>query len=61
IGQYVRRLQVENAARQLVESPKSISAIAIDCGFCDQSHLTNAFKRVLGTTPASYRRTRARN
>lgn len=37
-------------------SGRSLSSIAQDCGFCDQAHLTKCFRRVLGTTPAAWRR-----
>jgi AraC family transcriptional regulator len=30
--------------------------IALVCGFADQSHLTTAFRRRVGATPAAYRR-----
>ncbi|HWS72908.1 MAG TPA: AraC family transcriptional regulator [Thermoanaerobaculia bacterium] len=29
------------------------------CGFCDQSHLTRAFREALEVTPAHYRRVHA--
>ncbi|NJL41246.1 MAG: AraC family transcriptional regulator [Leptolyngbyaceae cyanobacterium SM1_4_3] len=32
----------------------SISDIAIECGFSNQSHLTKVFKQQTGTTPKSY-------
>jgi AraC-like DNA-binding protein len=28
----------------------------VETGFCDQGHLTRAFKRSTGTTPARFRR-----
>lgn len=55
IGQYIRRLQVDHASELLRSSSRSISEIALICGFCDQSYFTNAFKRCLGTTPHRYR------
>lgn len=33
-----------------------IAPIALACGFTDQSHLTRHFKRIVGVTPAAYRR-----
>src|SRR5262249_43474 len=54
-GQCVRRLRVDLASRRLAETPKSIADIALESGFCDQSHLTRAFKRTRGLTPDGYR------
>lgn len=55
IGERIRALRVEHAARQLVETVEPLSTIAVAAGFYDQSHLTNAFRRHLGVTPAAYR------
>jgi AraC family transcriptional regulator len=57
VGEYVRRLRLERAARELAGSAKSLVEIAVDAGFYDQSHFTNAFRLHTGTTPARYRRT----
>jgi len=54
-GQCIRRLRIDRASRELAETPKSIAEIALDSGFCDQSHLTSAFKRTRGLTPAGFR------
>ncbi|WP_139267221.1 GlxA family transcriptional regulator [Celeribacter indicus] len=44
-------------ARHLVEnSQKSVAQIAVDCGFCDSSHLSRMFRRRYGCTPQSFRR-----
>ena len=46
-------------ARELMESTRnSLSAIALSCGFSDQSHLTRAFRSVIGSSPAAWRRER---
>jgi AraC family transcriptional regulator len=55
LHQYVIDRRVERAAALLRRSDLPIAAIAIDCGFADQSHLTNAFRRRVGVTPAAYR------
>ena len=55
LGTYVRRLRLDWAARRLTESNESLSEVALGAGFADQSHLTRAFKRYLGLTPARYR------
>jgi AraC family transcriptional regulator len=56
IGEYVRRLRLEFAARQIVGTDTPLGAIAMAAGFADQSHLTNAFKAHFGFTPSAYRR-----
>ncbi|MEK6324785.1 MAG: helix-turn-helix domain-containing protein [Acidobacteriota bacterium] len=55
VGDYVRRRRLDHAARELIESDKSLAEIALAAGFYDQSHLTRAFKLHLGTTPAEFR------
>jgi AraC-like DNA-binding protein len=55
-GQYLMKLRISAAARQLQHSGESISDIAQQVGFFDQSLLTRAFRRVTGMTPGQYRR-----
>ena len=55
IGEYIRRLRVERACRQLSSSNESLAAIAASAGFSDQSHFSRTFKRFMGMTPAQYR------
>ncbi len=56
IGDYTRRLRIHRGARQLLTTTRSIADIAMDSGFCDQSHFSRVFKLVTGSTPAEYRR-----
>jgi AraC family transcriptional regulator len=56
IGEYLRRLRVNEVARRLVLGDEPISFLALEAGFADQSHCTRAFHRQLGLTPAAYRR-----
>lgn len=55
LGSYIRKVRLEHAAEQLRCSSRSICEIALLCGFSDQSHLTNAFRREYGVTPSRYR------
>jgi AraC family transcriptional regulator len=52
------RHRLDHARQLLAGTQLPISVIADMCGFFDQSHLSNAFKRVLGATPGQYRRDR---
>lgn len=55
VGEYVRRLRLEAACREVSGTNRPLSEIAPSTGFYDQSHFTNAFKRHTGMTPAQYR------
>jgi len=57
IGEYVRRLRVEFASRQIVSGEASLGEIAHAAGFSDQSHFNKTFKTAFGLTPAEYRKT----
>lgn len=48
--------RVQHVARRLVESEASLSAIAAEAGFADQSHMTRVFKRLTGYPPGEHRR-----
>ena len=56
VGEYVRRLRIDGAARELAQSERSIADIAATFGFADQSHFTRVFLRLTGLTPGRYRR-----
>jgi AraC family transcriptional regulator len=55
VGDYIRRVRVAFARRELVMTDRPIAEIAQLAGFFDQSQLTKTFKRVTGRTPAAYR------
>lgn len=55
IGEYVRRVRIENACRRIMTTEAPLSEIALASGFSDQSHFTRIFKRLKGMTPAEYR------
>lgn len=54
--QYLLRCRVERARGLLIRSKSSIAEIALEVGFCDQSHLASHFKRVYGVTPKAFLR-----
>jgi len=59
VGQYVRRLRIDLGARELAESQQSIAEIATRLGFADQSHFSRVFVKLIGLTPARYRKLHA--
>jgi AraC family transcriptional regulator len=54
-GEYIRTRKIEKAATLLTSNELSLSGIAYQCGFADQSHFTRCFKAVHGITPLQYR------
>lgn len=49
------RFRVEHAARLLRETDLPLAFIAADAGFCDQSHMTRTFRRILRRLPSTVR------
>lgn len=54
VGQYVRRLRVDYAMKALA-GRDSLSDIAAQAGFSDQSHLGRVFRAATGMTPRQFR------
>lgn len=52
---YLANVRVDASKRLLRSTSDSLSQISLACGFASQSHFTTVFKKVTGTTPASYR------
>jgi AraC-like DNA-binding protein len=55
VAQFMRTLQLQRALELLRDPSLSISAVAAEAGFSDQSHMTRAFARTYGLTPAALR------
>lgn len=55
VGEYVRRLRVEFAARQISLTDTPLGEIAHAAGFADHSHFNRTFKSFYGFTPNQYR------
>ena len=53
--QYILHLRIEKAKGLLKNQKLGIAEIANRLGFSDQSHFTNIFRRLAGTTPARWR------
>ncbi len=54
--EYLNEYRLEQAARELVMSSKSISEISQECGFDHQSYFGKQFKAMYHITPLAYRR-----
>lgn len=56
--EYVLHRRIVRAKDLLSRPGRSLSAIAIELGFFDQSHFTRSFRRATGMTPGAYVRDR---
>jgi AraC family transcriptional regulator len=54
---YVLQERIHEAQRKLAEGRMSISELALNLGFSDQSHFSRAFRKMTGTTPKRYQNT----
>lgn len=57
IGAYLTRLRINHACTLLAQKDYSLVRVGLECGFSDQSHFGNTFKKVMGLTPLAYRKT----
>ena len=56
VGQYVNRVRLERATRLLIYHPgKTITEIALECGFSSQATFARAFKTMFGISASEYR------
>lgn len=55
IAEYRTQLRVRAAIERLLAGGDDLSTIAADCGFASHSHLTDTFRRTLGTAPSRLR------
>jgi len=52
----LRDARVRRAARAMLDTPGSLAEIGYAAGFADQAHFTREFRRILGASPAEWRR-----
>jgi AraC family transcriptional regulator len=55
VGEYIRKLRIEYACREMLNPDISLAEIASAAGFADQSHFARTFKRLVGISPAVFR------
>jgi len=56
VGGYIRKVRVACAADRLAGTNGSPAGVALEAGFCDQSHMNRVFRRETGWSPVRYRR-----
>jgi AraC family transcriptional regulator len=56
VANYARRRRIERARAEMAKSTRTLSMIALDAGFSDQSHFTRVFRAAFGETPGQYAR-----
>jgi PAS domain S-box-containing protein len=54
-GQYVTRLRIDRARELLRHSTAPISAIAMECGYADQTAFSRQFRKIVLLSPLKYR------
>jgi len=56
IGTQIRKMRFSKACALLRTTDMTVGEIAAQTGFCHQSHLTNAFRQTLGSSPNAWRK-----
>lgn len=54
--EYVIRRRIARAQELMLSTDKPLCEVAIECGLADQAHLSRLFRRVIGESPAMWRR-----
>lgn len=50
------QMRVERAKELILQTDLNFTTVALECGFCDQSHLNKHFRKSTGLAPGEYRR-----
>ncbi|SFC30705.1 AraC-type DNA-binding protein [Flexibacter flexilis DSM 6793] len=56
LSDYLRKLKIEKSYTLLSNNQLSLTEIAYECGFSDQSHFNRCFKSVSGISPNNFRK-----
>jgi len=54
LGEYIRKVRLQNSTRKLVTSKESITQIALDSGYETNASFSKAFKERFGMSPRSF-------
>jgi AraC family transcriptional regulator len=57
--QYIIGKRIERAKSLMLMSKDTLAQIAMECGFVNQSHLSNLFRKIVGVSPSWWRQTHA--
>ena len=55
VAAYQRRLRLDQAATRVLATDQSLADLAVDCGYTDQSHMANDFRRIIGQSASQLR------
>jgi AraC family transcriptional regulator len=55
IAEFKRKLKIEKALSLIHSTELSLTEVALECGFYDQSHFTRTFKQQLDILPSQYK------
>ena len=58
---YLNGIRLRGAARELVESDKTVTLVCFECGCGNLSHFLRRFKEKYGLTPLEYRKKHQKN
>jgi transcriptional regulator GlxA family with amidase domain len=56
--EFLIRRRIERAQQLMVSTDMPLCDIAAECGLADQAHLSRLFRKVVGESPAAWRRSR---
>ncbi len=56
ISQYINTTRILQAQREIMDTNRSLTKIASDCGFASCTHFSRTFKALTGTTPMEFRK-----
>ena len=54
-GEYIQRVKIESAKKQLENTMKNVNEVMYDVGYSDVKTFRNLFKKITGLSPAEYR------
>ena len=57
--EFLIRRRIERAQQLMLSTDMPLCDIAAECGLADQAHLSRLFRKVVGETPAAWRRSRS--
>lgn len=61
IGEAIKHVRLQNAAKFLCDENASVKSVAVACGFFDQNYFTKVFKKAFGVLPTQYRKNKKDN